>query len=52
MIKAVQPISMKWSWFIDARNDAKRRYAATTHIAAHDTAVPGDGCRYDLGDGR
>ena len=30
----------------------ERRYAATTHIAAHDTAIPGDGRRYDPGDGR
>ena len=52
MIKAVQPISVEWSWFVVARNVAKRRYAATTHIAAHDTAIPGDGRRYDPGDGR
>ena len=50
--KAGQAIDKKWSWFIDGRNLANKKYAATTNIAANYTAVPGDGRRYYPGDGR
>jgi len=50
--KAGQAIDKKWSWFLDARNLADVKYAATTNIAANYTTVPGDGRRYYPGDGR
>ncbi|MEY4316987.1 MAG: hypothetical protein RI902_795 [Pseudomonadota bacterium] len=52
--KAGQAIDKKWSWFLDARNLADKKYAATTNISANYTApaTAGDGRRYYPGDGR
>lgn len=52
--KAGQVIDKKWSWFLDARNLANKKYAATTNIGANysNPATAGDGRRYYPGDGR
>ena len=52
--KAGQAIDQTWSWFLDARNLADKKYAATTNIGANYTApaTAGDGRRYYPGDGR
>ena len=39
--KAGGPIDARWSWFLDARNLADRKYAATTNIAANYSGNPG-----------
>ena len=52
--KAGLAMDDKWSWFLDARNLANKKYAATTNIGANYTAAAtaGDGRRYYPGDGR
>jgi iron complex outermembrane receptor protein len=48
--KAGGPIDSSWSWFLDARNLADKKYAATTNISANYGGIPGSA--YYPGNGR
>ena len=50
-LKAGQAINQKWSWFADARNLTRQKYAATTNIAASYATAP-LGAYYYPGEGR
>ena len=48
-VKAGGPIDNRWSWFLDMRNLADKKYAATTNIAANYVGTP---AAYYPGNGR
>ncbi len=49
-IKAGQKVNQHWSWFVEGRNLADQKYAATTGLARNQNGV--DGALFLPGDGR
>lgn len=49
-VKAGQKINQHWSWFVEGRNLANQKYAATTGVARNQNGV--DGALFLPGDGR
>ncbi len=50
--KAGQNINKTWSWFLDVRNIADKKYAATTNISSNYASGTGNSAIYYPGDGR
>jgi iron complex outermembrane receptor protein len=50
--KAGQNINKTWSWFLDVRNIADKKYAATTNISSNYASGIGNSAIYYPGDGR
>ncbi|MFD0913413.1 TonB-dependent receptor family protein [Methylophilus luteus] len=49
-VKAGQKVNQHWSWFVEGRNLANQKYAATTGVARNQNGV--DGALFLPGDGR
>lgn len=49
-VKAGQKINQHWSWFVEGRNLADRKYAATTNVVRNQNGL--DGALFLPGDGR